>query len=464
LGVWKPVDVSGDNEIGGEPSFRAVAEAIGLGMAFQIAVPPDRTTRHFTYVSPNCQALNGVAAEAVMADSQALYDMILPGHAERFLAAEEAAFAAKAPFDIEIAMRRADGEVRWRRIASCPRFLPDGSSLWDGLLTDVTDRRRTAEELEDQRRRLEVAVEATDLGLWELDLRSETLTFSDRNRKLFGIGPETPVSPQTYVDLVHDEDRAKLREAYLAARDRSEDGNFTAEYRIKTPAGDVRWVLSRGRVISDEHGPRLVVGTSLDVTERHANEERRNLLLGELAHRAKNGIAIIMSIVKSTARSMKSVEEFEAVLIARMQAMATSQDLVTAAGGRPVEVADVMVKALAPFDLKRFKIDPALGQACIQGQMVAGMGLLLHEMATNAVKYGALSNSRGKVQLTRAEAPEGRIAFEWREAGGPRVKAAGRRGFGTRLLEQVLRNQGGLVKFDLDPAGFHAYVECPEAR
>ena len=458
------MDVSGHNEIGGEPSFRAMAEAIGLGMAFQIAVPADRTTRRFTYVSPSCQALNGVSAEAVMADGRALYDMILPGHAERFLAAEEAAFAAKTPFDIEIAMRQADGETRWRRIAAWPRFFPDGSSLWDGLLTDVTERRRIADELEEQRRRVEVAVEATELGLWELDLRSETLTWSDRNRKLFGVGPDAPVSSQIYMDQVHEDDRPKLREAYLAARDRSESGDFAAEYRIKTPAGETRWVLSRGRVISDEQGPRLVVGTSLDVTERHAAEERRTLLVGELAHRAKNGIAIMMSIIRSTARSMASVEEFEAVLLARMQAMATSQDLVTAARGRAVDVGDVVMQALAPFDLKRFEIDPALGQACIHGQMVAGMGLLLHEMATNAVKYGALSNSRGKVQLTRAKAPEGRVAFEWREGGGPRVKVSGRRGFGTRLLEQVLRNQGGLVKFEFNPAGFHAHVECQAAR
>jgi PAS domain S-box-containing protein len=458
------VDVSGNSEMGGEPSFRTMAEAIGLGMAFQIAVPADRATRRFTYVSPNCQALNGVSAEAVMADGGALYDMILPAHAARLLAAEEAAFAAKGPFEIEVAMRRPDGEVRWHRIASSPRFLPDGSSLWDGLQTDVTERRRTAAELEEQRRRLEVAVEATDLGLWELDLRSEKLTWSDRNREVFGVRPETPITLQIYVDLVEDEDRAKLREAYFAARDRSDDGNFTAEYRIKTPAGESRWVLSRGQVISDEQGPRLVVGTSLDITERRAAEERRTLLMGELAHRAKNGITIMMSIIKSTARSMNSVEEFEAVLLARMQAMATSQDLVTAARGRPVEVTDVMTQALAPFDLKRLKIDPALGQACIQGQMVPGMGLLLHEMATNAVKYGALSNARGKVLLTRAEAPEGRVAFEWREEGGPLVKSSGRRGFGTRLLEQVLRNQGGLVKFEFDPGGFHAHVECQAAR
>ena len=99
--MWKAVDVSGEREVGGEPSFRAVAEAIGLGMAFQIAVSADRSTRRFTYVGPSCQALNGVSPEAVIANPRVLYDMILPGHAERFVAAEAAAHAEARPFEIE---------------------------------------------------------------------------------------------------------------------------------------------------------------------------------------------------------------------------------------------------------------------------------------------------------------------------------------------------------------------------
>ena len=457
------MDVSGERDVEDEPSFRAVAEAIGLGMAFQIAVSADRSTRKFTYVGPSCQALNGVPPEAVIANPRVLYDMIPPGHAERFLAAEAEAHAAARSFAIEIPMRRPDGEVRWHRIASSPRFLPDGATLWDGLQSDITERRRIAEELEQQRRRVEVAVEATGLGLWELDLRSETLTWSDRNRRLFGLAPDAVVDTQRYMDLVHEEDRTALRDAYLAARDASADGDFAAEYRIVTPAGETRRVLSRGQVIRDEQGPRLVVGTSLDVTERHAAEERRSLLMGELAHRAKNGIAVVMSIISQTARGMASVEAFEQLLMARMQAMAASQDLVTATGGRPVEVADVMAQALAPFDLQRFQIDTDLAGVRIDGELAVGTGLLLHEMATNATKYGALSSRKGRVTLTRADAPEGRVAFVWKEASGPDVVLSNRQGFGTRLLQQALRNQDGAVKFDFEPDGFRAHVECPAA-
>jgi PAS domain S-box-containing protein len=429
-------------------------------MAFQIETSASGG-RRFTFVGPRCFAVNGVEAEAVMADPGVLYNLILPEHREAFAAAEAQAIALLQPFDIEVAMQRPDGLVRWQRFASMPRPQPDGRVLWDGLQIDVTDRRKMASELEEQRRRVEVAVEATDLGFWEVDLRSEAVTWSDRNRRLFGLSPESPVTLQIYMDLVAEEDREIVRDSFRRARDGNSD--FSAEYRIVTPADDIRWVQSRGRVIHDEQGPRLVVGTSLDVTERRAIEERRNLLTGELAHRAKNFISVITSIVAQTARGMDSVPAFTELLMGRLQAMAASQDLVTATGGHTVEVSGVIAKALAPFDLKRFEIDENLAGLSIESTVAVGMGLLLHEMGTNATKYGALSAAQGRIVVARAPAEAGRVAFEWREQDGPTVASSNRRGFGTRLLEQVLRNQGGAVKFAFEPAGFRAHVECPAA-
>lgn len=461
MGVWKPVDISGDKPSPGGPIIRASADASSLGMAFQIETTP-QGGRRFTFVGPRCLAVNGVPPETVMADPQALYNLILPEHREAFAAAEAQAIALMQPFDIEVAVQRPDGVVRWQRFATLPRPQPDGRVLWDGLQIDVTDRRRMASELEEQRRRVEVAVEATDLGFWEVDLRSQTLVWSDRNRRLFGVSPEGPVTPQIYMDLVAEEDRELVRESFRRARDGM--GDFSAEYRIVTPADDIRWVQSRGRVIRDDQGPRQMVGTSLDVTERRAIDERRNLLTGELAHRAKNFISVITSIVSQTARGMDSVPAFTELLMGRLHSMAASQDLVTATGGHMVEVSKVIANAVAPFDPKRFDIDDGLAGLFIESTVAVGMGLLLHEMGTNATKYGALSVARGRIAIARASAGDGRVAFEWRERNGPPVAPSSRRGFGTRLLEQVLRNQGGAVKFEFEPAGFHAHVECPAAN
>lgn len=444
------------------PAVRREPDAGALGMAYQVIVAPDGT-RRFSFVGQRCLALNGVPAEEAMANPALLYEMILPEHREAFLAAENEAIAAGKPFDIEVAMRRADGEVRWHRIASMPRKLPDGSTAWDGLQIDVTDRRRIAAELEEQRRRLEVAVEATGLGFWEWDPEADMLIWSERNKALFGLPPDAALDIARYLELVHPDDLPKVRETYANAL-AGGGGDFSIEHRVATADGSPRWVLTHGRILAQDGKARLVVGTSLDVTARKAAEERRALLMGELAHRAKNGIAVIMAIVQQTARSSDTVEAFEELLLARLQSMAAAQDLVTQTGGRPVELLPVIEQALEPFGRARFEIDRVFEGVTIIGEIAVGLGLLLHEMATNAVKYGALSTTEGKVRIVRADDPSGLVVMHWCETDGPEVKPGKRKGFGTRVLETALRNQGGKVEFAFEPQGFEARVEFPAAH
>jgi PAS domain S-box-containing protein len=456
------VNASSDELLGaGDPIVRSAADASALGMAFELEAKADGS-RRFTFVGQRCLAVNGVPAEVAMTDAATLYKMILPEHRTAFDTAEAEALARLKPFDIEVAMRRADGEVRWHRIASMPRRQPDGAILWDGLQVDVTDRRRMAAELLEQRRRLEVAVEAAGLGFWEWDVQAGKVTWSEHNKALYGLGPDDPVSIRRYMELVHPEDVDAVRAAFLAARDRPEGGDYSIEHRVVTPTGEQRWILAHARVATGPDGEaRLVVGTSLDITARKAAEERRSLLMGELAHRAKNGIAILMAIVSQTARGQETVEGFLEVIMARLQAMADSQDLVTASGGRPVPLSDVVGQALKPFGPTRVSIDPAMAEVTLRGDMAIGTGLLLHEMATNAVKYGALSNGKGRVAVALESAPEGRAAFSWRESGGPPADKPSKPGFGARLLQQVLRPQGGEVTFAFAPEGFQARVEFP---
>jgi PAS domain S-box-containing protein len=457
------VDSAADKVLAGEPIVRSGADT-AVGVGFQLETRAGAAPR-FTFIGPRCQALNGVSAETVIADAATLFDLLVPEHRDTLLSVIADAAAARRAFDVEVAMRLDGGEVSWRRFAARPRAEEDGRILWEGLEIDTSERRRMEAELAEQRWRLEMAAEATGLGFWEWDVAAGSVVWSGRNRELFGLTPDEEVTVPRYMELVHADDRDKVREAFAAARDTPSGGDYSLEHRIVTPAGVTRWILTNGRVIPGDDGEaRLVVGTSLDVTERKAAEERRSLLLGELAHRAKNGISVMMAIVAQTARGQETVEGFQDVLMARLQAMATSQDLVTAARGQPVPLTDVIGKAIAPFGERRFDLDPALADLTLRGDMAAGMGLLLHEMATNAVKYGALSNEKGRVKVAAERASDGRAAFRWREVGGPKVALSGRRGFGSRLLEQVLRPQGGDVKFGFEPKGFHACVEFPVVR
>lgn len=433
-------------------------------MPFQIRVPPDGVGRTFTFVGGNCLAITGVEPAAAMADASRLYSQILPDQREAVAAAEAAAVAAGRAFDIEVRMLGPGGDILWRRIVSTPTVQADGSTLWDGLLTDITEARQATVELHEQRRRLESAVDATGLGFWDWDVRSGVLLWSDRNRQMFGVGPDEPLTIERYRELVHPDDRPLLREVYAKMDEQPGNGDFVFEHRTAfQPDSRTRWVQARGRMVKDDDGVRLMVGTSLDISARKASEERRALLMGELAHRAKNGILVMMAIVAQTGRSALSVKEFSDVLTARLQAMADNQDLVTASGGRPVQLADVVAKTLTPFDASRFDVDDSLGEVTIPGELAASLGLLLHELSTNAVKYGALSSPAGRVAIRRGTGRAGQTMIAWAERGGPAVVERSRKGFGSRLLEIALRPQGGKVESRFDPAGFQADIHFPAA-
>ena len=186
--------------------MRPAAEAATFGMPFQTETGPDGC-RRFLHVGPLCEAVTGVSAEAVMADAQAFYGLILPEHRQAFARAEAEALAALQPFDIEFAIRHAaTGEVRWQRISAVASVLPGGVVRWDGLQISVARRRRAEEELDDQRRRVEIAVEATDLGLWEIDLKTNKRTWSDRQRAMFGLGPDEEIADDIYRKVLHPDD------------------------------------------------------------------------------------------------------------------------------------------------------------------------------------------------------------------------------------------------------------------
>ncbi|HET6970730.1 MAG TPA: PAS domain-containing protein, partial [Phenylobacterium sp.] len=120
-------------------------------------------------------------------------------------------------------------------------------------------------------RRLQMAVEASGLGLWEWDVRSGALTWNARNRELFGVDPDRPLHIGEYISLVHPKDRERVRAAYREVRDQPEGGDYVIEHRTSfEPEGKARWVQARGRVVRDADGIALVVGSTLDITDRKA--------------------------------------------------------------------------------------------------------------------------------------------------------------------------------------------------
>jgi two-component sensor histidine kinase len=255
-----------------------------------------------------------------------------------------------------------------------------------------------------------------------------------------------------------------VREAALNPADPKRYAN---EYRIQRRDGGVRWVEVLGRAYFEGAGPerRAVnfVGTVADITERKEREEKEHLLMREINHRAKNMLSVVDAIAHQTAA--RSPEDFVERFSERVQALSANQDLLVRNEWRGVEVEDLVRAQLAHFaDLvgsriavqgPRLRLNPASAQA---------IGLALHELATNAGKYGALSTDGGHVDVGWGTDGE-TFTMSWSERDGPPVSAPGRRGFGTIVMEAMAeRSVGGAVKLDYALPGVTWRLTCPAAN
>jgi len=315
------------------------------------------------------------------------------------------------------------------------------------------------DELKRSRRRLDLAVEAAGLGFFDYDIRTDEASWSPRTKALYGLPAEAqPRLEEWFETLIHPDDRPMMEAVYAKAV--AGDGVFTIEHRAVAPDGSVRWVQVRGLIQSDEDGPRSVLGTVMDVSERRAAEDRLKLTNGELAHRAKNALALMMALVKQIGRDASSVPEFEERLLARISAMARTQDLVTGPS-EAVAMGDLLTAALEPFGPDRFDLDPGLGDIKVDGDGAIALALLLHELGTNAVKHGALTTPQGRVRVEQAPPRPGLRVMTWSESGGPRVASPTRSGFGSRLIAAVLRPRGGSAEADWRADGVVVRIEFP---
>lgn len=311
--------------------------------------------------------------------------------------------------------------------------------------------RERAEQARAGEERFRLAVEGTRMGTWDLDATTGQLAWSRHHFLMLGHSPAQDGMAQ--IDMwrgcVHPEDLPGIEAEW--ARTEREGGIFHVTYRIRrADDGTQRWMESFGRHLGPNPGPRRFVGVMFDVTERKASEERQRLLMREVDHRAKNVLAAVQSVVRMTRAG--EVESFAAAVEGRVRALARAHELLARDRWAGAEL-----HALAAEEL-----DPHAGRASITGpplrlapQAVQPVSMVLHELATNAVKYGALSRPEGRVELSWHQAPSGMLTLCWRERGGPPVMGPPtRQGFGSRLIRTTLQGQlGGEARFDWAPEG-----------
>ncbi|MFC3068222.1 HWE histidine kinase domain-containing protein [Phenylobacterium soli] len=314
------------------------------------------------------------------------------------------------------------------------------------------------------RSRLERAVQAAGLGEFEWDLARDVIHVSPRMAAITGLpeGEHSAQGGEVLDAYVHPDDVGLLR-ADRAANLAQGDG-FDLELRYLHPKEPgQRWIRIAGIIVRDAAGKaRTVTGVAEDITARKTEEERRQQLMIELDHRVKNVLAAVQSLSSQTAKQTTSLEAFLQAFAGRLKAMASANELLTAARWRGAAIDHLAAAELGAI---------APGQTRWQGpelfltpRAANALALALHELAANAAKYGALSNEAGRVDVRWERLADGGFELVWTESGGPRVTAPKTRGFGSTLLQQVTgRELNGGASVEYRPSGVRATLRAGAA-
>jgi len=350
-----------------------------------------------------------------------------------------------------------DGSVRWLEVhGQC--LYDEAGKPWrmSGIAVDITQRKRAELAMG----RLAAIVESSDDAIISKDLDGIITSWNDGAERLFGYTAEEIIGKSITL-LIPDDRQGEEPDILARLRNGERVEHFETIRRRKDGSlVDLSLTISP---IRDEHGG--IVGASKiarDITDRKAVESLRQTLVGELKHRLKNTLSTVLAIARQSFRGHEADSPDYQKFEARLLALANGHDLITREAWESAELADVVAQLLTSYGRTRFEIEgPDLR---LSPKSALTLTLALHELATNAAKYGALSVLHGQVSIRwnieHADTP--RLLFRWQERNGPAVSPPTRRGFGSQLIERALGLElKGKVRIIYDPAGVICEIVAP---
>jgi PAS domain S-box-containing protein len=326
-------------------------------------------------------------------------------------------------------------------------------------------REQTAQAIQASKDRLQFTLDMVKLGSWQYDPRRRVLTGDTRFKEIF----DTTVDEMPIEDLkklVHPDDAERFWADREASIDPTDPRRSPHEYRVQRRDGGVRWVEVRWFTYFGgdrrEREIASVVGTVHDISERKGREERERLLMSEINHRAKNMLSLVHAIARQTAA--REPPDFIERFADRIQALAANQNLLIRNEWNGVDVRDLVRAQLAHFaDLVGSRIAAHGPKLRLNAAAAQAIGLAMHELATNAGKYGALSMDGGHVNIYW-ETDGHALTMSWTECGGPPASPPERRGFGTVVIQEMVEHSvDGSVDLDYSPSGLTWRLTCPAA-
>jgi two-component sensor histidine kinase len=304
---------------------------------------------------------------------------------------------------------------------------------------------------------LRAATRAAGIALWSWNVDTDAITMDEHAYDLWEVSKDKQeITFEILSKNIHPADLERVRSAFAATR--AVIGAYEIDFRILS-GNDIRWISARGQGDDANIADRVMFGVFLDVTQRKQAEEANELLAGEMGHRVKNLLHIATALTQITKRSAATKEDMAHELTERLMALGRAQELVRPMLGRKSEAAllgDLISILLAPYDEKgaTVRIRVSVPKMNVGETSSTALALVIHELATNSAKYGALSVASGTLDVS-CNANDDDVAVTWTERGGPPIVAPARlEGFGSQLVHRSMSTQlGGAIAFDWSEEG-----------
>jgi len=316
--------------------------------------------------------------------------------------------------------------------------------------------------------KLRIATKAAGIALWSWNVDTDRLELDERGHVLWGVPNTGAITFEVLSARIHPEDLDRVRAAFAATRDIL--GDYETDFRILVDR-KIRWISARGR--GDDEGiiGRIMYGVFIDVTERKKAEEAREMLAGEMNHRVKNILSITSALTAISSRSTTTKEEMAKDLRQRIVALSRAHDMVRpdlSQGRKAALLGDLLTNLLEPYSIKNSDVERIVistPEILVGDKSAMTLALVVHELATNSIKYGALSSAEGVLAI-KCDADGNEVELVWTETGGPLTsKPSGGAGFGTKLVVSTLTEQlGGTISASWPPTGAIITLTMSEAR
>ncbi|WP_326522732.1 PAS domain-containing protein [Sphingomonas sp.] len=425
----------------------------------------DAETMRLEYLSPAFERIWGEQRDAVMADLDRWRALVHPDDRARAARAMPRVLAGE-PYVADYRIVRPDGAVRWIRDTGFPIEQDGVVRRVGGIAQDVTDLKRTEQALRASERFSRALVEGVPQLVWRA-VDGGHWTWASPQWTEFTGQPDAKSHDFGWLDPVHPDDRERVKAVWEGAVER---GEFHADYRIcHAPEHRFRWFQTRATPVRDDAG-RIVewLGTSTDVDDLRLLQERQQLLVAELQHRVRNILTVVRSVFGRTVEAGGDVEQVGDHFKGRLDALARTQVVVTQSATGLVDLENMIrdeLLSVGVSDGPKLAIEGP--DVALPSKEAEAIGLALHELTTNALKYGALRQDAGKLliswKINSDYGIEDRLVLTWTEQGVPAVPLKpSREGFGRELIEEALPYRlGAETKLEFRGGGVCCTISLP---